>query len=40
MREVDPPHPASAANVAIVVSAPAFGAGNTNACVNARGIQK
>lgn len=31
--------PASAVNTAIVVSVPAFGAGNTNACVNARGFR-
>jgi hypothetical protein len=36
----DPPHPASAANVAITATLPALGAGNTNACVNVRGIQK
>lgn len=35
-----PPHPASAVNTAIAVTLPALGAGNTNACVNARGIQK
>jgi hypothetical protein len=35
-----PPHPASAANTAITVTLPALGAGNTNACVNVRGIQK
>jgi hypothetical protein len=35
-----PPHPASAANVAITATLPALGAGNTNACVNVRGIQK
>ena len=34
-----PPFPASAVNTAIVVTAAAFGAGNTNAAVNARGIQ-
>ena len=33
------PIPASAVNTAIVVSVPSFGAGNTNACVNARGFQ-
>lgn len=31
--------PASGPNVAIVVSFPSFGAGNTNACVNASGYQ-
>ena len=36
----DPPHPASAANVAITATLPALGAGNTNACVNIRGIRK
>jgi hypothetical protein len=34
------PHPASAANVAIVVTLPALGAGNTNAAVTVRGIVK
>lgn len=34
------PHPASAPNAAIAVSLPALGAGNTNAVVNIRGIQK
>lgn len=34
------PIPASAANTAIVVTLPALGAGNTNACVNARGFKK
>ena len=33
-----PPVPASAVNTAIVVSLPALGAGNTNACVVARGF--
>lgn len=33
----DPPLPASAVNTAIVVSAPSFGAGNTNAVTNAQG---
>lgn len=33
----NPPLPASAANTAIVVSAPSFGAGNTNAVANAQG---
>jgi hypothetical protein len=36
----DPPHPASAVNTAITATLPALGAGNTNACVNVRGIQK
>lgn len=36
----DPPHPASAVNTAITATLPALGAGNTNACVNIRGIQK
>ena len=36
----DPPHPATGANVAIAVSLPALGAGNTNAAVTIRGIQK
>lgn len=35
-----PPHPASAANTAITITLPALGAGNTNAAVNIRGIQK
>jgi hypothetical protein len=35
-----PPHPASAVNTAITVTLPALGAGNTNAAVNVRGIQK
>jgi hypothetical protein len=35
-----PPHPASAVNTAIVATLPALGAGNTNAVVNVRGIQK
>lgn len=35
----NPPIPASAANTAIVVSAPAFGSGNTKATVNAYGYQ-
>lgn len=35
--EFNPPLQASAANIAIVVSAPSFGAGNTNAVVNAQG---
>lgn len=34
----DPPLEASAQNVAIVVSLPSLGAGNTNAAVNARGL--
>lgn len=34
----DPPLPASGPNVAIVVSLPSLGAGNTNACVNAEGF--
>jgi hypothetical protein len=34
----DPPLEASAQNVAIVVSLPSLGAGNTNATVNARGL--
>lgn len=34
------PHPASAANVAITLTLPALGAGNTNAAVNIRGFQK
>jgi hypothetical protein len=34
------PHPASAVNTAIVLTLPALGAGNTNACVNIRGFQK
>lgn len=33
-----PPLPASAVNTDIVVTAPAFGAGNTNATVNAQGF--
>jgi hypothetical protein len=36
----DPPFPASAANTAITVTLPALGSGNTNACVNVRGILK
>lgn len=35
----NPPLPASAANIAIVVSAPSFGAGNLHASVNAQGYQ-
>lgn len=35
----DPPIPATGPNTAIVVSAPSFGAGNTNACVVANGFQ-
>lgn len=35
----DPPIPASAVNTAIVVTVPSFGAGNTNACVVANGLQ-
>ena len=35
----DPPHPASAANTAIVVTCPALGAGNTNNTVVAHGYQ-
>lgn len=35
----NPPLPASAANVAIVVSVPSLGAGNTNATVSAQGYQ-
>lgn len=34
-----PPLPASAANTSIVVTAPSFGAGNTNATVNAQGYR-
>lgn len=34
----DPPLEASAQNVAIVVSLPSLGAGNTNTTVNARGL--
>ena len=34
-----PPLPASATNTAIVVTAPSFGAGNTNATCNAQGYQ-
>lgn len=37
--EFFPPIPASAVNTAIAVSAPSFGAGNTNATVNAWGYQ-
>lgn len=37
--EFSPPLPASAVNTAIVVSAPSFGAGNTNAAVVAHGYQ-
>lgn len=37
-RTFDPPLEASAQNVAIVVSLPSLGAGNTNATVNARGL--
>jgi hypothetical protein len=37
--EFNPPLPGSAINTAIVVSAPSFGAGNTNAAVNAHGFQ-
>lgn len=35
----DPPIPASGPNTGIVVTAPSFGAGNTNACVVANGFQ-
>lgn len=34
------PMPASAANTAITITLPALGAGNTNAAVNIRGVQK
>jgi hypothetical protein len=34
----DPPLQASGPNVAIVVSMPSLGAGNTNTCVNAQGF--
>jgi hypothetical protein len=34
------PQPASAPNTAIVVTAPSFGAGNTNAAVNSYGLQQ
>jgi hypothetical protein len=37
-RTFDPPLEASAQNVAIVVSLPSLGAGNTNTTVNARGL--
>lgn len=37
--EFSPPLPASAVNTPIVVSAPSFGAGNTNAAVSAHGYQ-
>jgi hypothetical protein len=35
-----PPLPATAANTAITLTVPAFGAGNTNVAANIRGIQK
>lgn len=35
----DPPLPASAVNIPIVVTMPALGAGNTNAAANAHGFQ-
>lgn len=35
-----PPLPASAPNVAIVLSAASFGSGNTNASLNAQGFQR
>ncbi|WP_448953070.1 hypothetical protein [Labrys neptuniae] len=37
--EFNPPLPASAANAAIAVAVPSFGAGNTNAAVVAHGYQ-
>lgn len=38
--EFDTPLAASGPNAAIAVSFPSFGAGNTNACVNAHGYQQ
>jgi hypothetical protein len=37
--QYDPPIPATAVNVAIVVSCPTLGSGNTNNSVNAQGFQ-
>lgn len=38
--EFTDPIPASAVNTAVVVNVPSFGAGNTNAAVNAHGFQQ
>lgn len=37
--DFNPPHPASAANTAIVVSCPALGAGNTHNCASVQGMR-